>query len=99
MKKNVRLVLFAFSTVIAALLLVISFIGVYDSPYERESLPWRIQCEGQDLIDLIFVFPALLISSVLLLRNSIVGRLTWPGVIFYLIYTFTIYCFDVHFNA
>lgn len=99
MKKNVRLVLFGFSMVIAALLLVISLVGVYNSPYENETLLWRIQCEGQDLIDLIFVFPVLIISSVLLLRGSIVGRLTWPGVIFYLIYTFTIYCFDVHFNA
>lgn len=99
MKKNVRLILFGFSMTIAALLLVISLVGVYDGPYEQETLPWRIQCEGQDLIDLIFVFPSLMISSVLLLRGSLIGRLTWPGVIFYLIYTFTIYCFDVHFNA
>lgn len=99
MKKNVRRILFASSVVIAILLVFISLAGIYGNPYENETLLWRIQCEGQDLIDLIFVFPVLVVSSILLLRNSPVGRLMWPGVIFYLIYTFTIYCFDVHFNA
>ena len=99
MKQNVRRTLFGFSIVIAVLLLLVSIVGVYDAPYEQETLMWRIQCEGQDLIDLVFVLPMLILSSVLLLRGSLIGCLLWPGVIFYLIYTFTIYCFDVRFNV
>ncbi len=94
-----RRVLFVLSLIQSALLFAISIAGLTGSLYEHETPAWRIQCAGQDLVDLVFVLPGLVISSLLLLRNTLTGRLVWPGVMLYLIYTFMIYCFDVHFNA
>lgn len=93
-----RRVILWLSLVLAVFLFFVSFIGFTDSPYERETEPWKLQCIGQDLIDLTLVGPALVLSALLLEWRPRIGQLVWPGVILYLIYTFTIYCFDVHFN-
>src|ERR1044072_9838586 len=94
-----RRVLFMLSLILSVLLFAISIAGLTGSVYEQETPDWRIQCAGQDLVDLAFVFPCLLASSLLLLRNTLTGYLLWPGVMLYMVYTYVIYCFDVHFNA
>lgn len=96
--KDGRRLLFIFSSVITVLIAIVSIVGLNDDLYERETADWRLQCLGQDLVDLYVVLPVLVTSSILLLRGKMLGFLLWPGVMLYISYAFTIYCFDVHFN-
>ena len=98
MTRNKYKILFAMSFVISILVLTVSAIGISEDLYVEESSSWRLQCYGQDLVDLVLITPCLMISALLMLKGRLIGRLTWPGIILYLIYTFVIYCFDVHFN-
>jgi hypothetical protein len=80
------------------LIIYASLYGLFKpGSYRAETVNWQAQCVGQDAIDLFLVVPALIITSILARKNKI-AFLLWSGVNFYLIYTFVIYCFDVHFN-
>jgi len=67
--------------------------------YARESLNWQTQSIGQDIVDVFFIVPALVISLVGIRKNKRIALTIWAGINLYLIYTFLIYCFDVHFNS
>jgi len=97
-KRNHRL--FLLSAAISVLLLAVSVAG-FTSPelYGRENPSWRAQCAGQDLINLAIVAPSLMLISLLLTQERPIAYLVWPGIMIYLVYTFAIYCFSVHFNA
>ncbi|HTN06838.1 MAG TPA: hypothetical protein VL121_08880 [Agriterribacter sp.] len=69
------------------------------SVYKLESRNWQIQAIGQDLIDGILVVPALVICTVCVLRNKAKAFYIWGGFHLYLLYTFIIYAFSVHFNS
>ncbi len=66
--------------------------------YLRESVNWQIQATGQDLVDLCLVVPVLLITAFLAFRGRKFVTVLWGGVLLYIIYTFIIYCFTIHFN-
>ena len=66
--------------------------------YAKETPDWYAQSIGQDMADLFIVLPFLLISSWLAYRGIRKSLLIWAGVIAYIVYTFTIYCFAIHFN-
>jgi len=53
---------------------------------------------GQDFVDLFIVVPILLISLVYMRKNNKTATLLFGGTIFYILYSFIIYCFGVHFN-
>lgn len=73
--------------------------GIFSADfYSREGLNWQLQSVGQDMVDLYVVVPVLLVSAILAYRNNSNAMPVWSGTILYLIYTFVIYCFDVHFN-
>jgi hypothetical protein len=67
--------------------------------YHLESVNWQAQSIGQDIMDLFLVIPVLLISAALAYAGSRAAKFTWAGTLLYLVYTFAIYCFDVHFNS
>ncbi len=99
MKIHPYKILFILSTLIC--LLVLSTSGMsFSNPYfyNTESSSWRWQCYGQDKIDFFLIAPTLIITAFLLQKKNAIGAYVWPGVIIYLIYTYIIYCFDVHFN-
>lgn len=82
----------------AFLIIFASSVGLFaHDSYSRESSNWQAQAIGQDLVDLFLLVPCLLITGFLASGNYI-ARVMWGGVLLYLIYTFLIYCFDVHFN-
>jgi len=66
--------------------------------YAKETANWFAQSIGQDMADLFIALPFLLISSWLAYRGNKKALLIWAGVLAYLGYTFTIYCFAIHFN-
>ena len=66
--------------------------------YSRETLNWQAQSEGQDQVDLFLATPLLLITAFLAYRKNRAASLLWAGTVMYLLYSYLIYCFDVHFN-
>jgi len=92
-------IILSLSIPLALLVIFSSLVGLLvPDMYSKETQNWIIQSTGQDAIDLILITPVLLITSILAFRKSKAGFLLWGGTVFYLIYTFVIYCFSLHFN-
>ncbi len=92
---------FTWLSAIAGLLMaVVSLLGVADPrTYGKETLNWAAQAVGQDYVNLCVVFPTLLVSFLLTLRrDSFKAFLVWLGVLIYLIYSYVLYSFFVHFG-
>jgi len=87
------------SFLLAAMVTIVSLVGLY-SPgfYSAETVNWQLQTRGQDIIDLFIVIPCLLVSALFAYNNNRIAMAVWGGTVFYLAYSFTIYCFNIHFN-
>lgn len=97
-KSNNRIIL-ALSLPLAILVIITSCTGLFTTDfYSKESLNWQAQSAAQDIVDLFLITPCLIITSVLAFKNIPIAKFLWAGVVLYLIYTFVIFCFDVHFN-
>jgi hypothetical protein len=97
--KNQRKMPMILTLPLAVLIIIASWIGLFtENFYSKETPNWILQAIGQDTIDLFLVTPVLLITSFLAIKNE-KAFLLWGGTTLYLVYTFVIYCFDVHFNA
>ena len=66
--------------------------------YSAETLNWRAQAIGQDAVDLFLVVPFLLLTTFFAAQKNRIAWFLWSGVNLYLIYTFVIYCFNIHFS-
>ncbi len=66
--------------------------------YSKETPNWAAQSLGQDIINLFFITPVLIITAILASQKNKTALPIWAGANLYLAYTFVIYCFDVHFN-
>src|SRR5689334_5972391 len=88
-----------FSVIIVCLVALTSLTGLFmPSIYLHETANWQAQAIGQDYINL-FIAAILLITSLPPLQETAMGPFAWAGVVAYLIYTYLIYCFAVHFNV
>ncbi|HKL07443.1 MAG TPA: hypothetical protein VJ896_01635 [Bacteroidales bacterium] len=84
---------------LAISLAVVSYLGAFHPlTYVRDADSMGAQGIGQDLIDLFFVVPVLLISLFYSRKNNRIGLLVLAGTLFYIMYSFIIYAFGVHFN-
>lgn len=87
------------TTLIAALLAVTSAAGLaIPAVYQRETASWAAQGMGQDVVDLLIVFPALLIAMTRARAGSPWAAALWRGLMLYVIYSFVLYAFFMHFN-
>jgi hypothetical protein len=88
-----------FTTVIS-LLIIISGAYSLSTPdfYFRETPNWAAQSIAQDMIDLFVILPVMILSLFIAIKGNRNFWLMWGGCIIYLLYTYIIYCFDVHFN-
>ena len=87
------------SVLLAILISIVSLAGMLvNSFYAKESFNWQIQALGQDEIDLYVITPVLLMTGLNFSKNNRALTLLWAGTLLYVIYTFLIYCFDIHFN-
>lgn len=83
----------------AILVSIVSLAGILMPDLYAADLPaWQVQSKGQDIIDLLVIVPLLLLSVYTLSIRHYLATPLSMGVSPYLAYTFTIYCFDVHFN-
>lgn len=88
-----------FSAIILLLLVSVSLTGLlHPELYALEKPSWYLQSVGQDLVDLLLVAPILGIATLYGAKGSATAKKIWAGALLYLVYTFAIYCFDVHFN-
>ena len=88
-----------YSILTAILIAITAVFGLLvPETYQRESANWTAQAKAEDWIDLIIVFPGLIITSLLAYRKSAVARLCRLGLLLYTIYAFILYGFAVHFN-
>lgn len=87
-------------TILLALTLaIVSVVGAFfPGTYARDSASMGAQGVGQDLVNLIVVVPLLLISFFYASKGSRLFSLVYGGTLFYIMYSFLIYCFGVHFN-
>ena len=69
-----------------------------DDLFRGDAPTFVAQAIGQDLVTLGVALPALVVCGILASRGSERARLVWLGVLVYLVYTYVIYAFQVHFN-
>jgi hypothetical protein len=98
--KSIQHVILWGSVIVALIIAVASGFALSSSDfYSKETLNWQAQCIGQDAINLGLILPTLLITAILSFSGFQNAVYLWAGTILYLIYTYAIYCFDVHFNV
>ncbi|OQP62895.1 hypothetical protein A3860_26665 [Niastella vici] len=99
MDNNSGKIILSLSIPLSILITLVSCISLLTPDfYVKETFNWRIQSVGQDMIDLFIVVPALIITAMLAYRKKYIADLLWAGVMLYILYTFLIYSFGVHFN-
>ena len=85
---------------LAALIAVSSIVGIlFEDIYSREASEYAAQGVGQDLINLIILVPILLAATIFIRNGSKISLFVWLGAMIYTVYSYTTYCFGVHFNA
>ena len=95
MKWNVALSLTAGLLMAAA-----SAAGIFiPAVYGRETASWSAQGAGQDVVNLFVIAPALLVSLFYVSKDSLPASLVWLGLLIYMIYSYVLYAFFVHFNT
>lgn len=76
-----------------------SWMGIFnESTYQRELPSLAAQGIGQDIINLFFGGPVLLVSLIFMNRGSKVASWIFAGVVFYYLYSYIIYTFGIHHN-
>lgn len=87
------------TVLLVALLTIISIYGAYVADtYQRDHPSMAAQGMGQDLVDLFFMVPLLVTTLILMNKKYKSAMLIFGGIVFYILYSFVIYCFGVHFN-
>jgi hypothetical protein len=101
MRRTTRIDLIAAASfVLAGLVAVASLAGILmPAVYAKETASWAAQGIGQDWIDLVLVAPLVALCGVGILRGSRRAFLVLAGALVYLMYSFVLYAFAVHFNV
>ncbi len=90
---------FILSLVIAILIVVVSIIGIVYKKSIYPSDEILIAFLSTDFVNLIIGLPLLLISMLLTRYKKLIGLLSWPGALFYIVYVYIPYMISVPFNA
>jgi hypothetical protein len=69
-----------------------------ENTYVLETENWKEQGLAQDIVDLFIIVPVLLVSGYFSYRQNKISRFIFGGTTLFLIYTYAIYTFAVHFN-
>ena len=84
---------------LAISLAAVSVVGAFlPGTYERDAARIAAQVVGQDLVDLFLVVPLLLVSFYLARQGKRAAMLLYGGTLAYIMYSFVIYAFGLHFN-
>ncbi len=66
--------------------------------YAPETVDWQGQALAQDLVGLVVVVPAVLITAIATRRGSLRAYLLWVGFLTFMVYNYVIYAFGVQFG-
>lgn len=84
---------------IVILIIICSSIGIsYQKLYSKENVDWLAQTIGQDISNVLFISPTLLISAFYASKGNRVAKIIWIGTMITNVYSYVIYCFAVYFN-
>jgi hypothetical protein len=88
------------TSVLAGICMAIaSAAGVFSvATYAKESALWAAQGTGQDYVNLLLVFPALMIASYFVAQGSARALLIQLGLLIYIAYSYVLYSFFVTFG-
>jgi hypothetical protein len=93
-------VILGLSLPLVALLVLCSAVGLYNPGiYELSTPNWLTQTVVQDGVNLFLIAPVLIVAALYAFQGVKFAFLMWGGTVGYLVYTFLIYCFSVHFNV
>ncbi len=96
--KNTQAIIYLTFTV-SLFLTIVSFSGGFiPGTYHRETVSLAVQGMGQDIFNLFVVVPLLLLSMFFSTRGSRKALFIATGTMFYIVYSFFIYSFGIHFN-
>lgn len=99
MEKQQLIIIQSLTIVLAISLTIVSYFGVFvENTYEREVSSMAAQGVGQDIVNLFFIVPVLIISLLTMQKNNRIGIFVFGGTVFYILYSFIIYCMGVNFN-
>jgi len=88
-----------FTIPIVILIATCSSIGILVQQfYSKETMGWLSQCIGQDISNLMFVSPILIVSSFYASKGHKAAKIIWIGTMITNIYSYVIYTFALHFN-
>ncbi len=95
MKKNYILL----SLFLAVMITITAIYGIFiPGTYSAETANWATQSMAQDWANLVIAVPLLMVSSYFVNKKFILGLIVWTGNMLFIIYSFLIYAFMVHFN-
>ncbi len=99
--ERTRLHWLSIATFTLAVLVAVAAAGgiLIPSVYAQETASWAAQGFGQDWIDLVVVAPLLVICGIAIRRRSRVALFVLGGTLIYVVYSFVLYAFAMHFNA
>ena len=87
------------SLALAFFLGIVSYYGIFiPGTYERETASLAAQGRGQDLVDLFFILPLLILSLIFMLNHRKTAYFVYSGTVLYILYSFVIYSLGIHFN-
>jgi len=87
------------SVLVSVLVAGASGAGIFvKSIYGQETASYAAQGVGQDIVNIVIAVPTLLLSACFLRKNSVGGLLVWLGALIYIVYSYVIYAFSVHFG-
>jgi len=87
------------SALLAVAISIVSICGLtLKWPYAAETTAWRQQAIAQDIFDMSVVVPVLIAGAVGVYKKNKKVLLWHAGTNLYIVYTFVIYCFAIHFS-
>ena len=99
MEKKTKKTILILGVLLIIALAMVSYFGAFvESTYARDDISMATQGIGQDLVDLFLVVPLLMIILAMAVKNNRTALLIYNGLLFYVLYSFFIYAFGVHFN-
>jgi hypothetical protein len=87
------------SLIAAVLMALASAAGVLsDATYVRETVSWAAQGAGQDMVNFLVAFPVLVGSALYAHLGLTRAHFVWIGALMYLVYSYVLCAFFVHFG-
>lgn len=91
---------YVISIVVVLLMILVSLVGIaFGGIYGGEKAVHPVVSRGGDVANLLVGVPMLLGAILLTRRSNLIGLIAWPGALFFVVYTYSLYAVGAPFNA